>query len=624
VVTIFAVEEYRDTPIIVMELVAGCTLRECIRRARQLDPIEALRISSQVAAGLAAAHAQGVIHRDVKPGNILLEDKLGRVKLTDFGVARAALDNVDLTTQGVVVGTPAYMAPEQVRGEKVDVRADLFALGCVMYSMFTGRSPFHAGSCWEAAHRVTEFEPPPLHEKDPAVPAFLSEIIVRLLKKQPEERFQSAAEVAELLQRHLMLINQAPSDELDAVLHGRRQPEESPLSKRRPVAWVVAGIAALLLLPVLATVVIGYWLHGDSQTPAPKPSGVAVKGSTRERVPRTISVAKDGSGDVQTIAEALGRATPGTLIRVQDDAVYEEAVGIEGADRFAGVNLVSDSGATLAAPASGAFAVLFIKNAPRVTVRGFQIRPAASGHGVAILGACPGVRLESCRVAASSAEHWALIYVTEDAAGTTEQPIVVQAATVEAQTLGIVIQGAETGQAVAHVQVRNSRFAGPGQHVQLNRFVDDVSLVGNTFLGGTAVICNLNATSAAGKVTITNNTFFENGCWLGFGQTSLEGHHLAVRNNLIVGAKGMQAGVHAAADFTHAWSFSHNLWEPATDSDPAVVALVATPVPAVRLVSREAGQLDFLRPTADSQAATSGAGGDLPSYVGAFPPVSSR
>jgi serine/threonine-protein kinase len=143
VVTIYAVEEYRDTPVIVMELVVGSTLRECIHRARRLDPMEVLRISSQVAAGLAAAHAQGVIHRDVKPGNILLEDKVGRVKLTDFGVARAALDNVDITTHGVVVGTPAYMAPEQVRGEKIDARADLFALGCVMYAMFTARSPFH-------------------------------------------------------------------------------------------------------------------------------------------------------------------------------------------------------------------------------------------------------------------------------------------------------------------------------------------------------------------------------------------------------------------------------------------------------------------------------------------------
>ena len=117
VVTIFAVEEFRGTPLIVMEFVPGCTLRERIQRAGRLPPLEVLRISTQVASGLAAAHAQGVIHRDVKPGNILIEEPLDRAKLTDFGLARAAADQVELTARGAAVGTPAYMAPEQVRGE---------------------------------------------------------------------------------------------------------------------------------------------------------------------------------------------------------------------------------------------------------------------------------------------------------------------------------------------------------------------------------------------------------------------------------------------------------------------------------------------------------------------------
>ena len=111
---------------------------------KELDPLEALRISAQIASGLAAAHAQGVIHRDIKPGNIMLEDGVSRVKITDFGLARAAaIDNAELTSRELAVGTPAYMAPEQVRGSEIDARADLFALGCVMYAMLAEHSPFH-------------------------------------------------------------------------------------------------------------------------------------------------------------------------------------------------------------------------------------------------------------------------------------------------------------------------------------------------------------------------------------------------------------------------------------------------------------------------------------------------
>jgi len=158
VVTIYAVEEHVNLPFIVMEFVPGNSLRERLRAQRQLDPLTALSISAQIAAGLAAAHAQGVIHRDVKPGNVMIESA-GRVKITDFGLARAASDNVDLTSAGLAVGTPAYMAPEQVSGNKPDARADLFALGCVMYAMVRGRSPFHGHNVLDTAHRVLHTAP---------------------------------------------------------------------------------------------------------------------------------------------------------------------------------------------------------------------------------------------------------------------------------------------------------------------------------------------------------------------------------------------------------------------------------------------------------------------------------
>src|SRR5205823_1838085 len=140
IVTIHAVSEHAGVPFLVMEFVGGRSLMDRIRSDAPLKPIDTLRISAQIASGLAAAHQQGVIHRDIKPANIMLEDSIERVKITDFGLARVSMEQSDLTSQGVVVGTPAYMSPEQVNGEPLDSRSDLFSLGCVMYAMTAGYS----------------------------------------------------------------------------------------------------------------------------------------------------------------------------------------------------------------------------------------------------------------------------------------------------------------------------------------------------------------------------------------------------------------------------------------------------------------------------------------------------
>src|SRR5262249_19817215 len=198
VVTIHGVETHNDLPFIVMECVSGISLREHLRRQR-LEPLEALRVSAQIATGLAAAHVQGVIHRDIKPANILLEDGLSRVKITDFGLARATIDNVELTSRHRALGTPAYMSPEQVRGETIDARSDLFSLGCVMYAMFTGHSPFHGRTALESARKIVDETPPALETVAQNVPPFFVEIVSRLLEKNPDRRFQSAQEVATLL-----------------------------------------------------------------------------------------------------------------------------------------------------------------------------------------------------------------------------------------------------------------------------------------------------------------------------------------------------------------------------------------------------------------------------------------
>jgi serine/threonine protein kinase len=206
VVAIHAVEEAGPNPYLVMQFVSGMSLEECSRKKGPLDVKEILRIGMQIAAGLAAAHAQGIIHRDIKPANILLENGVQRVKITDFGLA-CTVDDASLKV-GDVVGTPLYMAPEQVRGEPFDHRADLFSLGSVMYTLCTGQPAFRAPDAAGVLQRVCEDTPRPIRASNPDIPEWLVGIVGRLLQKDPVLRFQSAAEVSDLLVRYLALVQQ--------------------------------------------------------------------------------------------------------------------------------------------------------------------------------------------------------------------------------------------------------------------------------------------------------------------------------------------------------------------------------------------------------------------------------
>src|SRR5205809_325094 len=170
------IDKEKDLPYIVMQFVSGVTVQDRLDRGERLPLREVVRIGQQTAAGLAAAHAEGLVHRDIKPGNILLEAPLGRVKLTDFGLARAAED-AKLTQTGFVAGTPLYMAPEQARGEPVDHRADLFSLGSVLYALCTGQPPFQGSTPFVVLKNVTEERPRPIREINPDIPEWLVAVI---------------------------------------------------------------------------------------------------------------------------------------------------------------------------------------------------------------------------------------------------------------------------------------------------------------------------------------------------------------------------------------------------------------------------------------------------------------
>lgn len=210
VVTIFAVEDQSDAPghklpFIVMECIVGQTLQQKIDKQGSLRLTEMIRISQQVAEGLAAAHKQGLIHRDIKPANILLENGVERVKVSDFGLARA-VDDMTITRTGEVSGTPQYMSPEQASGERVDHRSDLFSLGCVMYAMCTGRSPFRATSFAAAIKRVCQDTPRDVCEINQEIPGWVSQLVNQLLEKAPADRPDSATAVAVQLEEWLAAI----------------------------------------------------------------------------------------------------------------------------------------------------------------------------------------------------------------------------------------------------------------------------------------------------------------------------------------------------------------------------------------------------------------------------------
>ncbi len=216
VVTIHAVEE--SPPFIVMQYVKGETLEARIHRNGSLEVREAIRIAKQIAQGLAAAHTQGVVHRDIKPANILLENGVARVRITDFGLARA-VDDASLTQSGVVAGTPQYMAPEQANGDAVDERADLFSLGSVLYTMLAGHAPFRATTTMGVLKRLCDNTARPIREINPEVPEWLVMMINRLHAKRPADRYQSAQEVADVLERGLASLQNSasPTVEFPAV-----------------------------------------------------------------------------------------------------------------------------------------------------------------------------------------------------------------------------------------------------------------------------------------------------------------------------------------------------------------------------------------------------------------------
>ncbi len=265
IVPIHQVGEDRGVPFIAMPFLKGEPLDERLKRDSALPVAEVVKIGREAARGLAAAHAVGLVHRDIKPANLWLETLPGepeglapgyRVKILDFGLARAAADNSQLTQQGAIIGTPAFMAPEQGAGETVDQRCDLFSLGCVLYRLCTGQMPFKGKDTVSTLVSVATDTPQAPAEIQPEVPAELSDLVMELLAKKPEDRPESARVVAE------RLAALATTSTTDATKPGLAtgSPQRGKTRGRSSTAWRRGRRLAVGAMVLLALVLVGVGL----------------------------------------------------------------------------------------------------------------------------------------------------------------------------------------------------------------------------------------------------------------------------------------------------------------------------------------------------------------------------
>jgi serine/threonine protein kinase len=305
VIAIHSVASEDANPFLVMPYVRGASLQKRIDSQGPLPLKETLRIGAQIAAGLAAAHEQGLVHRDIKPANILLEEGVERVTITDFGLARA-VDDASMTCSGVIAGTPQYMSPEQARGEAIDARSDLFSLGSVLYAMCAGRSPFRAETTYGVLHRIANDNPAPVCEVNSDVPDWLGHIINRLMAKRAEDRFESAAQVAELLEGCLAHVQQPSAIPLPAgvqALAAQSQRSSSEIPKpnrlkakhqRIPPLGKFIAAAAFAFTLLFAGVLIVLDLNKGTLTIESELDDVPIRIIQGDNVVMDLTVSRDG------------------------------------------------------------------------------------------------------------------------------------------------------------------------------------------------------------------------------------------------------------------------------------------------------------------------------------------
>src|SRR5688500_7685478 len=322
------------TPYIVMEYVEGETLRDVLRREGVLPPERAMTLAADICAALDFSHRNGIVHRDVKPGNVMITPQ-GTVKVMDFGIARAVSDSAaTMTSTAAVIGTAQYLSPEQARGESVDARSDVYSLGCLLYELVTGAPPFTGDSPVSVAYQHVREDPRLPSSINPRIPAELDAILLKAMSKNPANRYQSAADMRSDLLRALAgqrveatpvmgdaektAIIGAPPGGYGGAGYGYRddedwgdEDEEARRRKRRIIA-IVSVLGVLLLGGVITAAIL---LNSRPEAPA-APATVAVPTVAGKDEPTARAEIEAAGLQVGTVAtEANPTVAEGLVIR---------------------------------------------------------------------------------------------------------------------------------------------------------------------------------------------------------------------------------------------------------------------------------------------------------------------
>jgi serine/threonine protein kinase len=330
-----------------MEFVEGESLRSVLNRFGGFPLRKGLAIASQICSGLQEAHAQGIVHRDLKPENVMI-DANGNVKIMDFGIARSMEALTRLT--GAMIGTPAYMAPEQVAGKPVDYRTDIYSLGLMLYEMFTGSQAFQAETAVAIALKQMRETPPAPHEVEPTIPVAIERVILKCLEKDPSRRYQSVAELGAALRAPSMLgSNPSALTPIPVASPIRATPEipktaSTPKSAPRrasPFLWIILGALAVLAvmagLRAKATWQSAENVAAPAQAPTPAPPEIALKKVITE--PTLTKPAKEtppparSNGHGQPSSAAAVTRTVPSDVQKRADRAFSQAETAEGENR---------------------------------------------------------------------------------------------------------------------------------------------------------------------------------------------------------------------------------------------------------------------------------------------------